>query len=74
MVILREKNIGYKVSLSKSERVHIEEEDSISEGSARKESQLDGGVLELYDNPNVIDIFLSNLAETKQLDEQSERF
>lgn len=30
MVILSEKNIGYKVSLSKSERVHIEEEDSIS--------------------------------------------
>jgi hypothetical protein len=31
-------------------------------------------VLELYDNPNVIDIFISNLAETKQLDDAPPRF
>jgi hypothetical protein len=72
MVIVSEKNIGFKISLSKNERGHVEEESYFSEEEEeRKESQIDGGVLELYDNPNVIDIFLSNLAETKQLDEGS---
>jgi len=76
MMMLSEKSIGFKVIISKGERIHLSES-SVSLASSQpelKEGQLDEGILELYDNPNVIDIFLSNLAETRQFDESQNRF
>jgi hypothetical protein len=73
MVVMSDKIIGYRVSISKSEKNHIADMDSESsseeeDGSFAGESQLDGGVLELYDNPNIIDVFISNLKEVKEED------
>jgi hypothetical protein len=73
MVVVSERSIGFKVSLCRNERAHLSESELSSE-SERKEGQLDGGVLELYDSPDVIDIFISNLAETRQLVEGPPRF
>ncbi len=39
-----------------------------------RNAPIDEGVLELYNNPNIIDIFISNLAETRQFEEEYVQF
>lgn len=47
MVVVNEKAIGYRISITKSEKNHLAEMEVESEGESfqRGESQLDGGVL-----------------------------
>ena len=75
MMVVSEKEIGWKVTMIQNEQNGIEEEESEEDASLVPEgAELDEGVLELYENPNAIDIFISQLAETKQFDNIHVRF
>lgn len=63
------------MTLIRSEKNGMED-DSEEEASlaAAAGAEFDEGVLELYENPNAIDVFISQLAETKQFEDTHARF
>ena len=67
---MAERDIGWKVSLSRFDRrksqLRISSEDVVEviEESLEKNS-FDEGVLEIYENPDAMDVLISKLAETK---------
>ena len=64
-MVVSEKEIGWRVVLLQT--LENENEESEEEASLiAMGTELDEGVLELYENPNTVDIFISQLAETKQ--------
>jgi hypothetical protein len=68
LVSAAEKAIGWKVTLGRYDRKSYNSEASLSFKElivTGVENQFDQGVLELYDNPNALDVLFSRLAETR---------
>ena len=75
MIAEVEREIGWKVTISKYDRKtqnRISDHELSSNNSG--EGMFDETVLEIYENPNAVDMLISQLAETKPFEQEEGRF